>query len=162
MTTIETEMSPEIKLQKAIYILENGDPDYNLVPGVFKETGTANYCVQGLLLELSEAGCWFDKYGDNFYMVNDTLASAPFLIDYYGLGSDKTKESNRILIDVNKLPTETQNDIKIIVSNLKPSIKRNVIDKGLDIITINNEGLRQCHPRTKQILADILRYKAFL
>lgn len=170
---IETDYSKEIEtpqtqLLKAIYILENGDPDYNLIPNYF-HTPNNNYCVQGLLLELSGTGYWHqqsDYEWSNHYKFHDEnarrLFSAKdytgFIADYYSL-LDNREYGPYLVIDESKLPEETR---LAYLDIIKYANRADAMFGGYHLATINNIGFSANHPQIGKVLADILRYKAFV
>ena len=159
--------TPEDKLQKAIYILENEDPDYNLIADYFYRPGVG-YCVQGLLLELSGAGHW--ESDDGFTIPRYSLADENyrnlgvfgFLANFYDLGDRQTDTNCKVtmLIDESKLPEDTRIYMHEIIASGK-SLGWCILDGKCSLATINNAGIKTGHPKTRKVLADILRYNAF-
>ena len=153
--------TPEDKLLKAIYILEHGDINYNLIDKYFHVPDN-NYCVQGLLLELSGTGYWHQQsdyewsnrykfHGEDDKEFCSKFSYSGFIRHYYSLGID-----NSLIVDRDKLPIETRNYYNEILKCIPAS------DRRISLAAVNNTGVSSRHPKIRQVLADILRYKAFI
>ena len=159
------EVTPEDKLQKAIYILENEDPDYNLISGYF-HVPDQGYCVQGLLFELSGVGHWQETGALGcFYLIDESkdwgeFGGFRFLSTYYSLSNTDNPLQN-LMVDESKLPEETRAWCSEITD--AAAKQGHYADDGRHFLaTINNIGIEIGHPHIRKVLADILRYKAFV
>ena len=160
--------SPEDQLNHAISILEDERADFNLIAGIYHRPNSNDYCVQGLLLELSGQGYWQHGALDNYTFCSYIIDGKPrfrhemfylyrdFLADYYSLGEPPSKPKNHGLrVDISKLPDD-------LLESLRESMDTSYYGELPFIGNINNDCVRKGNPRAKEILAYILRHKLFV
>lgn len=158
--------SPQARLDYAINILEDDNSDFDLISGIYHRPFSNEFCIQGLLLELSGQGYWQHGITGNYAFCSYFIDGKPkykrdmfylyrnFLADYYDLGTP-SDENRALLVDLDKLPEDMLNDLYSVMP-------RERYGDHVFIGNINNEGVHKNHPRIRNILAYILRNKIFV